>query len=346
MSKMIKALQQVVDGKDLAGSDMRDVMGEIMEGRATPAQIGALLTALRMKGESVEEISGAALVMRQKAVTISPRIEKGEFLVDIVGTGGDMSGTFNVSTTAAFVAAGAGLRVAKHGNRSVSSKSGSADLLEELGVKLDVSPSVVERCIENIGLGFLFAPSLHLSMKNVIGPRKEMGIRTLFNVLGPLTNPAGAQVELMGVYHGRLCEKMARVLGRLGARRAWVVHGHGGMDELSISGPSLVAEWDGSQVRVFETRPADFDIKEAETKEIMGGGPEENARIARMVLEGEKGPKRDMVVMNAAAAIYLAGKAATLVDAARLAKESIDSGRAGEVLSNLVRITNVAAGAS
>ncbi len=346
MSVLKEALQVVVDGKDLSAERMQEVMMEIMEGRATPAQIGAILTALRMKGENAAEITGAARVMRQKARAISPRLSPGEPLVDIVGTGGDMSGTFNVSTTAAFVAAGAGLKVAKHGNRSVSSRSGSADLLEALGVNLDVAPSVVERCVEEIGLGFLFAPKLHPAMKNVIGPRREMGIRTIFNVLGPLTNPAGAEVELMGVYDKGLCEKLAEVLGNLGAKRAWVVHGHGGMDELSISGPSLVAQWNGSQVETFEIAPSDFGLKEAQLQDVMGGGPKENARICLSILEGEKGPKRDMVVMNAAAAIYIAKGVKDLKEAAQLAQESIDSGRARQVLSGLIKLTNAETGPS
>ncbi len=346
MSVLKEALQVVVDGKDLSAERMQEVMMEIMEGRATPAQIGAILTALRMKGESAAEITGAARVMRQKARAIFPRLPQGEPLVDIVGTGGDMSGTFNVSTTASFVAAGAGLKVAKHGNRSVSSRSGSADLLEALGVNLDVAPSVVERCVEETGLGFLFAPKLHPAMKNVIGPRREMGIRTIFNVLGPLTNPAGADVELMGVYDRGLCEKLAEVLGNLGTKRAWVVHGHGGMDELSISGPSLVAQWNGSQVETFETAPSDFGLKEAQIQDVMGGGPKENARICLSILEGEKGPKRDMVVMNAAAAIYIAKGVKDLKEAAQLAQESIDSGRARQVLSNLIKLTNAETGPS
>lgn len=343
MSVITEALKLIVEKKDLSASMMQQVMEEIMDGKATHAQIGAFLTGLRMKGETVEEITGAAVVMREKAKRISPNLKTGEFLVDIVGTGGDQSGTFNVSTTSAFVAAGAGLKVAKHGNRSVSSRSGSADLLEELGVNLLVDPSVVEKCIEEIGLGFLFAPTLHPAMKNVIGPRREMGIRTVFNVLGPLTNPAGAQVELMGVFAPSLCEKMARVLGRLGAKRAWVVHGHGGMDELSISGPSLVAHWNGQDVETFEVTPKDFDLNEAPLQEIMGGDPKENAQITLSILNGEKGPKRDMVVMNAGAAIYMAGVASDLKEASLKAQESIDSGKAKQVLERLVEMTKAEA---
>ncbi len=339
-SKIVQALKNVVDGKDLSRGSMQEVMDEIMEGKATDAQIGAFLTALRMKGETVEEISGAAHVMRQKATRISPILASGEPLLDIVGTGGDQAGTFNISTTAAFVVAGAGAKVAKHGNRSVSSRSGSADLLEQLGVKLDVAPELVSICIEKIGLGFLFAPRLHPAMKNVIGPRRQMGIRTVFNVLGPLTNPAGAEIELLGVFTKGLCPVMAEVMAELGARRAWVVHGHGGLDELSLSGPSVVSSLDGGRIETFEVGPSDFGLPEAPLSEIAGGGPEENAQITRAILQGERGPRRDMVVLNASAAIFLAGKADNLKKAAEVAIESIDSGRALEVLDQLVEFTN------
>ncbi len=338
--KIVEALKQAVDGQDLSRDIMQQVMEEIMEGLATDAQIGAFLTALRMKGESVEEITGAAHVMRQKATRIEPALKDGQSLLDIVGTGGDQAGTFNISTTASFVVAGAGLKVAKHGNRSVSSKSGSADLLEELGVNLDVSPQVVTRCIEEVGLGFLFAPKLHPAMKNVIGPRREMGIRTIFNMLGPLTNPAGAEIELLGVYDQKLCPVMAGVLGELGAAGAWVVHGYGGLDELSIAGPSTVSQWDGKGVETFEVAPSDFGLSEAPLSEISGGMPSENARITKAILQGQSGPKRDMVVLNSAAAIYIAGLANDLKSASAIAMDSIDSGRALEVMEQLVEMTN------
>ncbi len=337
---IVSALKAAVEGKDLGRSLMQQVMDEIMEGQATDAQKGAFLTALRMKGETVEEIAGAAHVMREKATSIRPELPPGEYLVDIVGTGGDQAGTFNVSTTAALVAAGAGIRIAKHGNRSVSSRSGSADLLEQLGVKLDVSPDVVTQCIEEVGIGFLFAPRLHPAMKNVIGPRRQMGIRTIFNLLGPLTNPAGAQIELLGVFSASLCPVMAGVLGELGAKRAWIVHGHGGLDELSLSGSSEVSEWDGEQVRNFQVTPGDFGLSQAPLSEIAGGDPVENAAITRAILQGEKGPKRDMVILNSAAAIYLSGHADSLKDAAEAAMESIDSGRARDVLDRLVELTS------
>ncbi len=340
MAAVTDALKTVVEGKDLSVSKMQAVMDEIMTGRATDAQIGALLVALRMKGETVDEILGAARVMREKAQRISPMLQHADVLVDIVGTGGDQAETFNVSTTCAFVVAGAGLKVAKHGNRSVSSRSGSADLLERLGVRLDVPPNIVERCIEEAGLGFLFAPALHPAMKNVIGPRKEMGIRTIFNLLGPLTNPAGAQVELMGIFDPGLCEKMAQVLGQLGAKRAWVVHGEGGMDELSISGPSVVAQWDGQEVKSFEITPSDFSLDTAPLSSIAGGGPDENAKITLSILKGDKGPRRDMVLLNSAAAIFLAGRAGDYKEAKEVASEAIDSGKAMKVLERLIEMTN------
>jgi len=340
MDGVVEAIKKVVEGQDLSRQEMQEVMDELMEGRATDAQIGSLLTALRMKGETVDEIAGAAAVMRQKATRIEPHLPAGEPLVDIVGTGGDASGTFNVSTTTAFVVAGAGIKVAKHGNRSVSSRSGSADLLEELGVNLDVGPERVTRCIEEIGLGFLFAPKLHPAMKSVIGPRRQMGIRTIFNLLGPLTNPAGAEIELLGVFSRDLCPVMAGVLAELGARRAWVVHGSGGMDELSIAGASTVSSIEDGRVDTFQVAPSDFGLPESQLSEIMGGGPEENAAITRAILQGQKGPKRDMVVLNAAAAIHLAAKASDLKEARALAEESIDSGRAMKVLEDLVEMTN------
>ncbi len=336
---IVRALKKVIENKDLDRQTMQKVMDEIMEGRATDAQIGAFLAALRMKGETASEIAGAAQVMREKATRITPGLSDGEYLVDIVGTGGDLAGTFNVSTTAALVAAGAGIKVAKHGNRSVSSRSGSADLLEELGVNLDVPPDVVERSIEEIGIGFLFAPKLHPAMKNVIGPRREMGIRTVFNLLGPLTNPAGAQIELMGVFSRELCPVMAAVLGELGAMRAWVVHGSGGLDELALSGTSWVSEWDGNRVENFQVTPEDFGLSPAPLSDIEGGDPGENAAITLAILRGEKGPKRDMVILNTAAAIYLCGRAGDLKEAAGIARESIDSGRAMDVLNRLVELT-------
>ncbi len=330
-----KAIEKILNRHDLSQQEMAQVMEELMEGRCTPAQIGAFLTGLRMKGESVEEIVGAASVMREKAVKIPVNLGPDEPLVDTCGTGGDGASTFNVSTTSAFVVAGAGIKVAKHGNRSVSSRSGSADVLEALGVPLDMSPEEVAGAIEEAGIGFLFAPNLHPAMKHAIGPRRELGVRTIFNVLGPLTNPAGANVQLMGVFDPELTPVLAEVLGKMGARRAWVVHGHGGLDELSLAGPSIVSEWNGESVMKMSVHPEDAGLGTYSTEEVAGGTPEENAEILVKILQGEKGAKRDVVLLNAGAAIYLAGRASSLEEGVGLAAESIDSGAALEKLQYL-----------
>ena len=322
---MIKeAIGKIVAGMDLSEEEMIGVMNLIMTGEATEAQIGAFITALRLKGETIDEITGAARVMREKATKIDA-VADGEILVDTCGTGGDSSSTFNVSTTAAFVVAGAGVKVAKHGNRSVSSRSGSADVLEALGVNLALSPEDVARAVETIGMGFMFAPALHPAMKYAIGPRREIGIRTIFNVLGPLTNPAWANVQLLGVYDPMLTRPLAEVLGRLGSKRAWVVHGEGGLDELSLLGKSVVAQWDKNEVKEFVIRPEDAGLKPCKAEDLKGGDAEENARILKDIISGEKGPKRDMVLLNAGAAIFLADKAKSLREGVVLAAESIDS---------------------
>ncbi|PXF57790.1 MAG: anthranilate phosphoribosyltransferase [Deltaproteobacteria bacterium] len=325
MDTLKKVISDVVSNKDLSQAEISSVMEIIMEGEATPAQIGALLTGLRMKGETVDEITGAAKVMREKAVRIHVNLAPGESLVDTCGTGGDGAQTFNVSTTAAFVVAGAGVKVAKHGNRSVSSRSGSADVLEALGVNLALSPEDVARAVETIGMGFMFAPALHPAMKYAIGPRREIGIRTIFNVLGPLTNPAWANVQLLGIYDPMLTRPLAEVLGRLGSKRAWVVHGEGGMDELSLLGKSVVAQWDKNEVREFVIRPEDAGLKPCKAEDLKGGDAKENARILIDIISGEKGPKRDMVLLNAGAAIFLANRAKSLKEGVLLAAESIDS---------------------
>lgn len=325
MDTLKMAISNIVSRKDLSQTEISSVMEIIMEGEATPAQIGALLTGLRMKGETVDEIAGAAKVMREKAVRIHVNLSHEEPLVDTCGTGGDGAHTFNVSTTAAFVVAGAGVKVAKHGNRSVSSRSGSADVLEALGVKLALSPEDVARAVEIIGIGFMFAPALHPAMKYAIGPRREIGIRTIFNVLGPLTNPAWANVQLLGVYDPLLTKLLAEVLGRLGSKRAWVVHGEGGLDELSLLGKSYVAQWDKNEVTEFVIRPEDAGLKPCKVEDLMGGDAGKNARILKDIISGEKGPKRDMVILNAGAAIYLAGRAKSLKEGVILAAESIDS---------------------
>ncbi len=336
MEAIKKAIGQLVQGTDLKEQEIISVMTEIMEGRATPAQIGAFLVALRVKGETPEEITGAARAMRMKAIKVPVKLAEDEVLVDTCGTGGDGIGTFNVSTTSAFVVAGAGCSVAKHGNRSVSSRSGSADVLEALGVELSLSPGEVAGCIEQTGIGFLFAPGLHPAMKYAIGPRREIGIRSIFNVLGPLTNPAGANVQLMGVYDPELTTVLADVLGRLGALRAWVVHGEGGLDELSLLGPTVVAEWDGTKVSQTVITPEDAGLKPCSLEDLKGGGPAENARITLDILSGKKGPRRDMVLLNAGAAIFLAGKAPSLREGVGIARDTIDSGRAMDKLKALI----------
>jgi anthranilate phosphoribosyltransferase len=277
-----EAISRVIERKDLDEKQMVGAMNEIMSGEATTAQIGSFITALRMKGETIEEISGAAMVMREKATRIATgvAVDKGEILVDTCGTGGDSSGTFNVSTTTAFVVAAAGIPVAKHGNRSVSSKCGSADVLEALGVNLDLTPEQVGASVKEVGIGFLFAPILHTAMKYAIGPRREIGIRTIFNVLGPLTNPAGANVQLLGVYSPDLCEKLARVLGRLGSLRALVVCGAGNVDEFTVTGDTEVAELSNGEIRTYTVRPEDVGFVRSRLVDLKGGDtPDEAAGI-------------------------------------------------------------------
>lgn len=323
-----EAIAQVVTGVDLDEAEMVTVMTEIMEGECTPAQIGAFITGLRMKGETVAEITGAARVMRAKATSVEARIGSG-VLVDTCGTGGDCSGTFNVSTTAAFVVAGAGIPVAKHGNRSVSSKCGSADVLEALGVDLALSAAEVGRAIREVGIGFMFAPVLHGAMKHAIGPRREIGIRTIFNILGPLTNPAGANVQVMGVFAPELTEKLALVLGQLGTRRALVVCGEGNLDELTVTGATEVAEWSDGQLRTYRVTPESVGLPRATLAEIKG---EENATAAaahlRRILAGESGPCLDMVLLNAGAALMAAGESADLRAGVELARRTVASGAA------------------
>lgn len=313
------------------------VMTEIMDGEATQAQIGAFLTALRMKGETVEEVAGMAKVMRKKAMHVKV---KGT-LVDTCGTGGDGAGTFNISTVAAFVVAGAGLKVAKHGNRGMSSRCGSADVLEALGARIDLDAAGVARCIEEAGFGFMFAPLFHPAMKHAIGPRREIGIRTVFNILGPLTNPAGAQVQVIGVPDREVGPKVAAALKLLGAERALVVHGLDGLDELSISGPSLV--WEVGQERgdvvSYTVAPEDAGLSRGDLSRVRGGTAAENAEMARRVLRNEKGTPLDVVLLNAAAALKVGGKVDDLRSGVELAAETILSGRAYEKLDTFVRLS-------
>ncbi len=341
-------LKLVVDRQDLSRDQATAAMEEIMGGRATDAQIAAFLTAMRMKGETVEELTGFAAVMRSKVtrvpvgggVSASLADTEREMLIDTCGTGGDATGTFNVSTATAFVVAGAGLKVAKHGNRSVSSLCGSADVVEALGVRIDLPADRVGRCIDEVGIGFLFAPLLHSAMKYVMLARRQMAIRTVFNILGPLTNPAGAQSQVLGVYDARLVTPMATVLKHLGTRRAFVVHGADRLDELSTTGPSQVGEIANGEVRTYTVNPEDFGLERSRIGDLQGGDKAENARIIRGILDGERGPRRDIVVMNAAAALVAGGRAGDFGEGARLAATSIDEGRARDRLERLVRLTN------
>ncbi len=337
-----KAINLVITGKDLGEQEMFAVMNEIMGGDATPAQIGSFITALRMKGETVEEITGAVRVMREKASRIATGVDvSGDgIVVDTCGTGGDGSGTFNVSTTSAFVVAGGGVVVAKHGNRSVSSNCGSADVLEAAGIRLDLTPEDIGRCIQQVGIGFLFAPALHGAMKYAIGPRKEIGVRTIFNILGPLTNPAGANVQVIGVFSEELTEPLASVLGKLGTRRALVVHGEGNLDELTVTGSTRVSELNDGKVRTYSIDPEDVGLPRATLDQLKGGATaQESAEQLRGVLEGEKGAKRDMVLLNSGAALMAAEVCQDLKAGVGHAGEIIDSGKAIQKFDSLISLS-------
>jgi anthranilate phosphoribosyltransferase len=337
--RMIReVIKKLVEGRDLTEEEATSVMEEIMTGTATDAQIASFLIALRVKGETVEEISGLAKVMRDKATRIECQVRP---IVDTCGTGADASGTFNISTVSAFVAAGAGVKVAKHGNRSVSSKCGSADLLSELGVNIEAPPDVVARCIDEVGIGFLYAPSLHKAMKYAIGPRREMGIRTVFNILGPLTNPARATAQILGVYEEKLTEPLAVVLSRLGCRHAYVVHGEDGLDEITTTSRTRVSQVSNGTIKNYHLKPEDFGITRAELDQLRGGDPEENSRIALDILKGELGPKRDIVLLNAGAAIAVAGLASDIKEGIEMATESLDCGAALDKLEKLKAVTNI-----
>ncbi|MBN1823720.1 MAG: anthranilate phosphoribosyltransferase [Endomicrobiales bacterium] len=348
---MIKdAIGKIVHGQNLTEKEASDSMSEIMSGEATEAQIAAFITGLRMKGETVDEITGCARIMRKFATKIRVKGKVAvdredinvdeETILDTCGTGGDGTNTFNVSTATALVISACGLPVAKHGNRSVSSSCGSADVLEALGVNLNITPEKVEQCIAKIGIGFLFAPSLHGAMKYAIGPRKQIGIRTIFNVLGPLTNPAGANAQVLGVYQEELVEMLANVLKNLGTKRAWVVHGKDGLDEITITSATKVAELKNGKVRVFEVTPEEFGMKKATLADIKGGNTGQNAAIIRQILGGEKGPKRDITILNAAAGLVVGGKSKNIKDATAVCEDAIDSGRALEKLDMLIKTTN------
>jgi len=335
---MIKeAILKIVAKTDLAEAEAEAVMREIMQGEATDAQIAAYITALRMKGETVGEITGSARVMRDKAVPIKL---SAKYQIDTCGTGGDMANTFNISTTVAFVVAGAGVTVAKHGNRSVSSKSGSADVLQALGVNIEIPSHRVEECLEEVGIGFLFAPMMHLAMKYTIGPRREVGIRTIFNVLGPLTNPARVTSQIMGVYAAELTSTLARVLGNLGAHHAFVVHGMDGLDEITITGKTSVSEYRDGNVTDYVIHPSDFGMPCGRAEDLKGGDAKENAAITAEILKGQKGARRDIVLLNAAAGLFASGQAANISEGIKHAADAIDSGAAFKKLEQLRAFTN------
>lgn len=332
-----EAIDKVVHKKNLKESEMMNVMDVVMEGKATTAQIASFITALRMKGETVEEVSGAARIMRQKATRIDAR---SSVIVDTCGTGGDGMNTFNISTTAAFVVAAADITVAKHGNRAVSSGCGSADVLEALGVNIGVGPEIVEECIHEIGIGFLFAPRLHGAMKHAIGPRREIGIRTIFNMLGPLTNPAGATSQLIGVYDSRLTEMFAGVLKNLGTKRAFVVHGSDGLDEATVTGETRVSELKDGLVTTYNIDPVDFFGKAYSGDDLRGKDASVNAEITKNILTGGDDARRKIVLLNAALAIVAGEKADSIREGIAVAEDCIDSGRAIKKLQALIEMSN------
>ena len=333
----LSALQSVMDGNDLTENEMVSAMTDIMEGEVTDSQLAAFLTALHIKGETVAEIVGAARVMRAKAEKLNI---KATALVDTCGTGSGKADTFNISTASALVAAGAGVNIAKHGNRAVSSQSGSADVLKCLGVNLDASLPTVKRCVEKAGIGFLFAPLMHKAMKHAAGVRKELGFRTIFNLLGPLTNPANAEAQVLGVFDAKWVQPMAEVLAELGCSHALVVHGADGLDEITLTGESQIAELKNGKIKNYKIDPDELGLEMCFSEDLKGGTPDENAAMIEGILKSQTGPKRDVVVLNAAAAIYVAGKAKSIELGVACAIESIDSGKALEKLKDLCKISN------
>lgn len=329
-------LSKIINKTDLTDMEMAEMMTDIFSGTITDAQIGAFMGALATKGETFAELAGAAVAMRRKATRITVSASD---IVDTCGTGGDGAKTFNISTTTAFVVAGCGVTVAKHGNRSISSQCGSADLLEALGVKIDTHPEIVEEAIAEIGIGFLFAPLYHSAMRHAAPARKQIGLRSIFNMLGPLTNPAGANCQLLGVYAPELTEMFARALSMLGTRRAFVVCGHDGLDEISVCAPTRVSELKDGQIRTYDISPETYFDQTAEPETLLGGLPEENADITRQILSEEKGPKRNVVLINAAVALMAAGKAGDIAEGIRLSEASIDSGAAADKLESLINFT-------
>jgi anthranilate phosphoribosyltransferase len=332
-----EAIDAIVNqSRSLSEEEAAGVMEEIMSGEATPAQLAAFLVALRLKGETTEEIAGMARVMRAKALRVP---FEGASLLDTCGTGGDRMGTFNVSTAAAFVAAGAGAIVAKHGNRAMTSQCGSADVLEALGARIDLPPEGVAHCLRAVGVGFMFAPAFHPAMRFAAGPRREIGVRSVFNILGPLTNPAGAEAQVLGVADPAIGERMTQVLGRLGCRHALVVHGEDGLDEMTLGGSTLVYELKEGDIRSYRVTPEEVGLRQASGQAVKGGSPQENAAAIRAVFGGEPGPLRDIVLLNSAAALVAADKVATLAEGVTLAAQAIDSGAAGEKLDRFIEVT-------
>jgi anthranilate phosphoribosyltransferase len=331
------ALARIVARSSLSESEMEAVMRQLMAGAATPAQVGALLVALRMKGETVDEITGAVRAMREFAAPLHLR---SAVVVDTCGTGGDLRGTFNISTTAALIAAGAGLTVAKHGNRAMSGTVGGADVLEALGVKIELPPERVASCIDEIGIAFLFAPVFHPAMRHAAGPRRELGLRTIFNLLGPLASPAGARHQVVGVFAPEWIEPLARALGRLGSSHALVVHGDDGLDEISLAAPTQVSEYRDGSLHTYRVTPEDFGFKSCRDADLEGGDRETAASIIRGIVAGATGPRADIAVLNAAAAIYVGGLAPSIAAGVDLARDAIRSGRAGQKLAQLIEFTN------
>lgn len=333
-----KILNKVVDNVDLSTKEMEEVFNDIMEGEATQAQIGSFITALRMKGETILEITGAAKIMRKFATKI--RLSSKDNVIDTCGTGGDNSHTFNISTAAAIVVAACGVPVAKHGNRSVSSACGSADVLSKLGVNIEIPPEKVEECIEKTNIGFLFAPMLHGAMQYAIGPRRELGIRTIFNILGPLTNPAGAKRQLLGVFDKKWVKPLAATLKNLGSDKVMIVHGFDGLDEITITGKTYVCELSKGELKEYEIDPRDYGLSCAVAEDLKGGGIEDNAKIIQDIFDGQSGAKRDVVLLNSAAALYVADKADGIKEGIEIAAEAIDKGFAKNKLEELVKVSN------
>ncbi len=336
MFDMKQAINKTARGENLTIDEAKDVMRQFLSGEATLAQIGSILTSLKMKGETLDEIVGCALVMREKAE--NPKIKSAKY-IDFVGTGGDGTDTFNISTTSVFVAAGAGVKIAKHGNRAISSKSGSVDVLEELGIDVMLEAEEVRKCFDKTGLGFMFAQIFHKSMKNVGQARREMGMRSIFNILGPLSNPSGAEYQLIGVFSKGLTRIFAEAMRMMGVKRALVVHGEDGMDEITTTGETYIAELKDGEIKEYTVSPEQFGIKRVMKEDIAGGNSKENAEIAIKILKGEKGAKRDIVCLNAGAAIYIDGLAESIEEGIELARESIDSGKAFSKLEEVIKVT-------